>query len=693
MVNIFRYDSRDIGRILLLAALYYVTSKIGFSLATVAKQVTIIWPPAGISLVAVLLFGRRIWPGIFLGAFLSNIALHEPSAVALSIAAGNTLEALTGAWLLRRFAGPGPYLSHVHDVLCLILFSAIISTAISATIGTTSLCLAGMQHWRHYFPVWFTWWLGDAGGDIIIAPLLLAWYYEPYLSFSRRGALELVVLALAIIAYGLIISMQSEMFGIAQFYPSTVFPLLIWAAIRFGTRGVTTVNFLLSGIAIGLTAMHMGPFSHMPTGRVLDVLQTFTIIANVTGLIMSSAVSERAESGKTEHESKLRLDAVLENIVDGLITIDEKGIIHSYNKACTEIFGYTPAEAIGQNVKMLMPPDHSMHHDEYIANYLRTGKAKIIGIGRELEGQRKDGTLFPMELSVAEVKMGRGARYFSGIIRDISERKNIENNLQEAHLYQQEMIRDLQLKEAELLRYTRDLKRSNQELDDFAYIASHDLKEPLRGLLTQASFLLEDYKDKLDTEGMRRLRRLEYLSLRMEKLIGDLLYFSRLGRTDLAVQEMDVGEAVGEIRQMMDTFLKERHATIVVPRPMPPIVCDKLRMAEALRNLITNAIKYNNKPERFVEIGFLETAQTPYGEQKNVFYVKDNGIGIDPEFHEAIFRIFKRLENPAIKQEDGTGSGLTFVKKIIERHNGRIWLESAPDIGSTFYFTIGRIDA
>jgi signal transduction histidine kinase len=242
-------------------------------------------------------------------------------------------------------------------------------------------------------------------------------------------------------------------------------------------------------------------------------------------------------------------------------------------------------------------------------------------------------------------------------------------------------------------RYIEELKRSNQELDDFAYIASHDLKEPVRGLITQATFLLEDYQNKLDMEAIRRLRRLIFLSERMEQLVTDLLYFSRLGRTELAVKEVDPNEIVAEVRQMMDTFLKERNARVTIPQRMPNVVCDKLRVAEVFRNLITNAIKYNDKPERLVEVGFLENVKTSHGNEKNVFYVKDNGVGIEPEFHEAIFRIFKRLKNPAVKDEDGTGSGLTFVKKIIERHKGRIWLNSEPGKGSTFYFTLGAREA
>jgi signal transduction histidine kinase len=237
--------------------------------------------------------------------------------------------------------------------------------------------------------------------------------------------------------------------------------------------------------------------------------------------------------------------------------------------------------------------------------------------------------------------------------------------------------------------YTADLERSNQELDDFAYIASHDLKEPLRGLANHASFLLEDYKEKIDEDGVRRLTRLGQLCQRMERLINDLMYFSRLGCADLAVQQTDPNAVVAEIEQMIETFLGERHARIVVPRVLPHIVCDKTRVTEVFRNLITNAVKYNDKVERLVEIGFLETVDTVEGPEKNVFYVKDNGVGIDPEFHQEIFRIFKRLQ-AASGVDNGTGVGLTFVKKIVERHGGRIWLESEPGKGTIFYFNLNR---
>jgi signal transduction histidine kinase len=243
---------------------------------------------------------------------------------------------------------------------------------------------------------------------------------------------------------------------------------------------------------------------------------------------------------------------------------------------------------------------------------------------------------------------------------------------------------------AKEIAYRSDLERSNQELDDFAHIASHDLKEPLRGLFNHASFLLEDYKDKIDEDGVRRLTRIGQLCQRMERLINDLMYFSRLGRADLAVRETDPNAVIVEIRQMMQTLLSERNARIVVPRVLPQIVCDKTRVTEVFRNLITNAVKYNDKTEPLVEIGFLESVDTRERPERNVFYVKDNGIGIDREFHQEIFRIFRRLQSQSDGSDTGTGVGLTFVKKIVERHGGRVWLESESGKGTVFYFNLDR---
>jgi signal transduction histidine kinase len=242
---------------------------------------------------------------------------------------------------------------------------------------------------------------------------------------------------------------------------------------------------------------------------------------------------------------------------------------------------------------------------------------------------------------------------------------------------------------AEIALKVEALERSNRELDDFAYIASHDLKEPLRGLFNNAKFLREDYADKLDDQGIRRLSRLGFLCQRMEQLINDLLYFSRLGSQDLAIQPTDLNAVIHDIEMMSETTLQEANAAIVMPNELPRITCDKTRIAEVFRNLISNAVKYNVNAAKNVEVGYRDEVATDDGVETRVFYVKDNGIGIAKEFYDDIFRLFKRL-NAEDDDKKGTGVGLTFVRKIVQRHGGRIWLDSKPGEGTIFYFTIGQ---
>lgn len=232
------------------------------------------------------------------------------------------------------------------------------------------------------------------------------------------------------------------------------------------------------------------------------------------------------------------------------------------------------------------------------------------------------------------------------------------------------------------------LKSSNEELDSFAHIASHDLKEPLRGLLNHASFLMRDYGDKLDEKAKHKISRMVYLAEKMERLIGDLHYYSRLGRTELAMQNTDLNEMVDEVK---NTFLaaSDEPVDIAISETLPTLMCDKTRVTELFRNLVTNAIKYNDNDMKIIRIGSKKMAEDT---EEIVLYVQDNGIGIDIKFHDDIFRIFKRLHQTDT-YGGGTGSGLTFVKRIVEKHGGRIWLESEKSKGTTFYFTLQKQDA
>ncbi len=274
-----------------------------------------------------------------------------------------------------------------------------------------------------------------------------------------------------------------------------------------------------------------------------------------------------------------------------------------------------------------------------------------------------------------------------------------------------------------LTRINAELERSNIELDSFAYIASHDLKEPLRGIHNYSHFLIEDYADKLDEEGLEKLRTLIKLSERMEALVDSLLNFSRAGQAEIAMRQVDLDEVVSKTLEMITPRLQESGVEIRRPRPLPHILADHARVSEIFHNLIVNAIKYNDKPLKWVEIGWEERAgaaesgrvkewesgreitlspSLPFSSSPTlplshsptlppspspVFYVRDNGIGIPEEHYGTIFDIFRRLHG---RDEfgGGAGAGLAIVKKIVERHNGRIWVESRVGEGATVYFTL-----
>ncbi|WP_348249944.1 ATP-binding protein [Leptolyngbya sp. GB1-A1] len=256
----------------------------------------------------------------------------------------------------------------------------------------------------------------------------------------------------------------------------------------------------------------------------------------------------------------------------------------------------------------------------------------------------------------------------------------------------------------ELAKVNRELENSIRELDSFAYAASHDLKEPLRGIHNYSNLLLKGYSDILDESGKARLRTLTRLTRRMESLIDALLKFSRLGQTELYLQPTDLNSILHQVIEELRLSHPDLQTEFRIPRPLPTFHCDSILIQEVLMNLVSNAVKYNDKPHQWVEIGFIEADRTQKIINKTLFspsphpltssfphpltfYVRDNGIGIRDRHLNSVFRLFKRLHEQHL-YGGGTGAGLTIAKKIIERHGGQIWIESCYGEGSTFYFTL-----
>jgi two-component system sensor kinase FixL len=384
---------------------------------------------------------------------------------------------------------------------------------------------------------------------------------------------------------------------------------------------------------------------HVP--RALDMVGTAQLSALNVGL------AAQVERGR------VALGAVLDNVFDGIITIGEDGIVKSFNPACTRLFGYAPEEVIGKNLKLLMPSPYRAEHDGYLRGYLETGLAKMIGTGgREVAGLRKDGTIFPLDLSITSF-MADGIQYFTGCLRDIT--------VQKAAMAERDRL---------LVRLTQ----SNAELERFAYVASHDMQEPVRMMLSFSQLLEQDYAGVLDEEGLEYLKIIGSSALRMRNMIRDLMDYARLDGERQAFTMVDLHQELIAVRENLFQLFIESGALMTFD-PLPKVRGSAVQVMRLLQNLIINAIKYQ-PPAQIprIHLGVSEE------DGQTVFSLRDNGFGIKPAFVEEIFQPFRRLHTWDSIQ--GTGLGLSVCRKIVEAHGGRIWASSKPGFGTTIFFTL-----
>jgi signal transduction histidine kinase/ActR/RegA family two-component response regulator len=300
---------RTLPAIGLLTVVYFAIGKLALKLAFINASASPVWPPAGIALAALLVFGYRTWPGIFLGALLVNLTTTGNIATSLCIASGNTLEGVCCVWLVTRFAGGTRVFDRAQDVFKF-AFAVMIATVISPTFGVTSLVLGGFANWAHFNAIWLTWWLGDATGDLVVAPLIILWSIVPSWRLQRREAVEVILLLVLLALLG------ETVFGgwfpiSAKNYPISFIcgPIVIWTAFRFAQRETATGILILSAIAIWGTLRHFGPFIMETQNQSLLILQTSTAVLAITAMALAAGMAERRHAEEAIEQQKAIVEA------------------------------------------------------------------------------------------------------------------------------------------------------------------------------------------------------------------------------------------------------------------------------------------------------------------------------------------------------------------------------------------------
>jgi PAS domain S-box-containing protein len=412
-------------------------------------------------------------------------------------------------------------------------------------------------------------------------------------------------------------------------------------------ENVLFAPLILAGKTVGLLGLANKPggFSEEDAGLAFAFAE-FAALG-----LLNSRTLESLEHGEE------RFRSVFQTANDAIICVDRNGKVVLWNSAAEQIFGYSAEEAIGRSLDLIIPERYRKSHEQSVEQFLLNCAPNYCSGIRVVVGVRKDSTEFPAELSVASWETKEGG-YLTAIIRDITERKQSEEALH---------------------RTLTELERSNAELQQFAYVASHDLQEPLRMVSSYMQLLERRYKGKLDADADDFITYAVDGAKRMRRLINDLLQYSRVGTHGRPFEPTDCTSVLSAAIDNLEIAIEDTKAQVTYD-PLPRVLGDSTQLTQLFQNLIDNALKFRKNAPPLVHVS--AQANKDYW----LFAVSDNGIGIDPEYSERIFIIFQRLHGR--EEYSGTGIGLAICKKIVARHGGRIWVESRKDQGTTFFFTV-----
>ncbi len=399
-------------------------------------------------------------------------------------------------------------------------------------------------------------------------------------------------------------------------------------------------------------------------GAEIVVSSRWALRTNSAGQPLSILESNRDITQRKDEEQKFR--NLLESAPDAMVIIDREGLVQLINAQTERLFGYSREELIGKPIEMLVPQRFHTQHVGHRSHYSESPRPREMGVGLELSGRRKDGTEFPVEISLSPLKT-QGGTLVSSAIRNVTDRRHAEEQIRKLNSVLNDRV--------------AQLDAANKELESFSYSVSHDLRAPLRHIDGFARILKEEHGRELSRDGTRYLDRVLEAANHMGHLVDDLLNLARIGRREVAKQRVRLEDVVRQAIAELPPETSERNIEWLI-EPLAYAECDPGLMKLAFSNLLSNSAKFTRTRENAViEVGECESRGAP------AYFVRDNGVGFDPHYADKLFGVFQRLH----RQEDfeGTGVGLATVQRIIRRHGGEIWAEAEPDRGATFFFTLG----
>ncbi len=679
-----------------LAAIYFLTGKLSLRLAFYYVSATPIWPPTGIALAAFLFLGYRIWPAIFLGAFLVNVTTSGSIPACLGVAAGNTLEGLLGAYLVTRYAAGRFAFEQPRNIVFFALLAGVGSTMISATIGTASLFFGGSLPLENYAQTWLTWWLGDMAGAFTITPLIILWVENPRIEWNARKFLEAAFLSISLSLVAMIV--------FCGFFPSPVknypleflcVPFVLWGAFRFGRRGAATITLLLFAIALSGTLQGFGPFVRHSFNESLLLLQGFIGFVAVTSLVVAALVALR----EIAEEARLHLSNIVKSSEEAIIGTTLEAIVISWNKGAERIYGYTASEMVGHSLNAIVPKDR-YHEVLWNMNRMAHGEALV---QFETKRVRKDGVEIDVAATISPIiddkKNVIGA---STIVRDITERKKLEaqriaqaqaleqSNIQLARREKimRSLLEDLQASKNKLEEQKRSLQEANQRLeslsklkDEFVSTASHELRTPLTAIREGISLIHDRVLGPINDEQYEFLSAVDENIDRLTELINNILDLAKIeaGRLVLSRKKVALEDLIRSSVESCKTLAGKRELRVEIDK-VPEVFVDSNRVLQVLWNLFSNAIKFTDEVKGQI-IFKLEKGEDGFV----TVSVRDNGVGIAKE---DLPKLFKKFSQVGEKMFHGTGLGLALCKEIVQLHHGDIWAVTDTDRGSEFKLTL-----